>query len=98
MFSNANANTDISSKTHIIQFDHETNYYSVSTDIDTDMDECRAYYIENIKKICLELDNLDDVNKPLRPVTSYSLTDLINIAAKMNILDTHTYDESTKIR
>lgn len=95
MFSNANANTDISSKTHIIQFDHETNYYSVSTDIDTDMDECRAYYIENIKKTCLELDNLDDVNKPLRPVTSYSLTDLINIAAKMNILDTHTYDEST---
>jgi hypothetical protein len=59
------------------------------------MNECRAYYIENIKKTCLELDNLDDVNKPLRPVTSYSLTDLINIAAKMNILDTHTYDEST---
>jgi hypothetical protein len=60
------------------------------------MDECSAYYIENIKKTCLELDNLDDVNKPLRPITSYSLTDLINIAAKMNILDTHTYDESTK--
>jgi len=42
MFSNANANTDISSKTQIIQFDHETNFYSVSTDIVTDMDECRA--------------------------------------------------------
>lgn len=91
MFSNANANTDVNSKVYIIKFNPEINYYSVSIDID--MDECRAYYIENIKKTCLELDNLDDVNKPLRPITSYSLTDLINIAAKMNILD--TYDEST---
>jgi hypothetical protein len=93
MFSNTNANADINSKVYIIKFNPEINYYSVSTDIDVDMDECRAYYIENIKKTCLELDNLDDVNKPLRPITSYSLTDLINIAAKMNILD--TYDEST---
>jgi hypothetical protein len=99
MFSNANANTDISSKIHIIQFDHETNYYSVFTDTytdtDADMNECKIKYIENIKKTCLELDNLDDVNKPLRPITTYSLTDLVNIAAKMNIQDSHTYDEST---
>ena len=91
MFSNANTNTntntDISSKIHIIQFTPETNYYSVSIDIDTD--ESRIEYIENIKKTCLELDNLDDVNKPLRAISSYSLTELINIAAKMNITNIH---------
>jgi hypothetical protein len=91
----ADASADVKSKVYIIKFNPEINYYSVSADIDIDMDmdKCRSYYIENIKKTCLELDNLDDVNKPLRPITSYSLTDLINIAAKMNILD--TYDEST---
>jgi hypothetical protein len=91
MFSNANTNTDtntdISSKIHIIQFTPETNYYSVSIYIDTD--ESRIEYIENIKKTCLELDNLDDVNKPLRAISSYSLTELINIAAKMNITNIH---------
>jgi hypothetical protein len=58
-------------------------------------------YITNIKKTCLELNNLDDVNKPLRPISSYSLTDLINIAAKMNILDVHmntNIEENKKVK
>jgi len=94
MFTDVNADTNPNSKIYTIQFNPDTNYYSVCVD----MDEGRAEYIENIKKTCLELDNLEDVNKPLRPITTYSLTDLINIASKMNILDTHThthtYDES----
>jgi hypothetical protein len=86
MFANTNA------KIYVIQFNPEINYYSVSID----MHENRVEYIENIKKTCLELNNLDDVNKPLRSITSYSLTELVNIAAKMNILDTHIYDETMK--
>ena len=87
----ANTNTNASSKVYIIQFDPDINYYSIC------LDEGKTKiieYIENIKKTCLKLENLDDVNKPLRPITTYSLTDLVNIAAKMNILDTHILDES----
>ena len=87
MFANTTA------KIHIIKFNPDTNYYSVCV-VDTDTNESREEYIENIKKTCLKLDNLDDVNKPLRPITTYSLTDLVNIAAKMNIIDTHILDES----
>lgn len=87
----ANTNTNASSKVYIIQFDPDINYYSIC------LDEGKTKiieYIENIKKTCLKLENLDDVNKPLRPITSYSQTDLVNIAAKMNIPDTRILDES----
>ena len=89
MFADTNANDN--SKVYIIHFDPDINYYSVC------LDEGKTKiieYIENIKKTCLELENLDDVNKPLRPITSYSQTDLVNIAAKMNIPDTRILDES----
>ena len=90
MYSNKNALEDTNAKIHVIRFNPETNYYSVSTNVDdVDVYKMQQEYIENIKKTCLELENLDDVNKPLRPISSYSLTDLINIAAKMNILDVH---------
>lgn len=91
MFANTNTNTNASSKVYIIQFDPDINYYSIC------LDEGKTKiieYIENIKKTCLKLENLDDVNKPLRPITSYSQTDLVNIAAKMNIPDTRILDES----
>ena len=95
MFGNTNAFADANAKIHIIQFNPETNYYSVSTNVDeVDMYKMQQEYIINIKKTCLKLDNLDDVNKPLRPITFYSLTDLINIAAKMNILDVHMNTDS----
>lgn len=108
MFANANADTDIAAKIHIIKFNPETNYYSVCSSMDMGEGEGEGEsqgqgktkileYIKNSKKSCLELDNLDDVNKPLRPITSYSLTDLINIATKMNILDTHIHDESVAL-
>jgi hypothetical protein len=104
MFSNASVNatadsdTNTTAKIHIIKFNPETNYYSVCSSLDEGEAECEGKtkileYIKNSRKTCLELDNLDDVNKPLRPVTTYSLTDLVNIAAKMNILDTHIHDE-----
>jgi hypothetical protein len=102
MFANTNALTDTNAKIHIIQFNPETNYYSVSTNVDeVDMYKMQQEYIINIKKTCLKLDNLDDVNKPLRPITFYSLTDLINIAAKMNILDVHmntNIEENKKVK
>lgn len=94
----ANANTDTNAKIYIIKFNPETNYYSVSVGADADADadadaidihKMQQEYMNNIKKTCLELDNLDNVNKPLRPITSYSLPDLMHIAAKMNILDVH---------
>ena len=91
------ANTNTGSKIYIIQFDPDINYYSVCLGVGLDEGEGEPKiieYIENIKKTCLELENLDDVNKPLRPITSYSQTDLVNIAAKMNILDTRILDES----
>lgn len=102
MFSNASAdaesdtNTNTNAKIHIIKFNPETNYYSVCSSLDDDEGKTKILeYIKNSRKTCLELDNLDDVNKPLRPITTYSLTDLVNIAAKMNILDTHILDESS---
>lgn len=99
MFSNATADSDTNTTTkiHIIKFNPETNYYSVCSSLDEGEGEGKTKileYIKNSRKTCLELDNLDDVNKPLRPITTYSLTDLVNIAAKMNILDTHILDES----
>jgi len=103
MFSNANKYDYTTAKIHVIKFNPETNYYSVSTDTDTDESK-KEYieYIENIKKMSLELDNLDDVNKPLRPITSYSLSDLINIAARMNIENTHIQkdygDKNNKVK
>ena len=98
MFSNANKYDYTTAKIHVIKFNPETNYYSVYTDTDTDKSK-KEYieYIENIKKMSLELDNLDDVNKPLRPITSYSLSDLINIAARMNIQNTHIQKEDDNI-
>ena len=102
MYSNKNANTDTNAKIYIIQFNPETNYYSLSTNVDeVDIYKMQQEYITNIKKTCLELNNLDDVNKPLRPISSYSLTDLINIAAKMNILDVHmntNIEENKKVK
>jgi hypothetical protein len=102
MFSNASADSDTNTtaKIHIIKFNPETNYYSVCSSLDEGEAEGKGKtkileYIKNSRKTCLELDNLDDVNKPLRPITTYSLTDLVNIAAKMNILDTHILDESS---
>ena len=102
MFSNASADSDTNAtaKIHIIKFNPETNYYSVCSSLDEGEAEGKGKtkileYIKNSRKTCLELDNLDDVNKPLRPITTYSLTDLVNIAAKMNILDTHILDESS---
>jgi len=101
MFANTNANDN--SKVYIIRFDPDINYYSVCLGVGLDegpdegLDEGKTKiieYIENIKKTCLKLENLDDVNKPLRPITSYSQTDLVNIAAKMNIPDTRILDES----
>ena len=100
MFSNASADseTNATAKIHIITFNPETNYYSVCLSLDEGEGEGKGKtkileYIKNGIKTCLELDNLDDVNKPLRPITTYSLTDLVNIAGKMNILDTHIHDE-----
>jgi hypothetical protein len=104
MFSNSSADaesdTNTTAKIHIIKFNPETNYYSVCSSLDEGEAEGKGKtkileYIKNSRKTCLELDNLDDVNKPLRPITTYSLTDLVNIAAKMNILDTHIHDESS---
>jgi hypothetical protein len=100
MFANSNTDTDTTAKIHIIKFNPETNYYSVCSSMDEGESEGKTKileYIKNSKKSCLELDNLDDVNKPLRSITSYSLTDLINIAAKMNILDMHIHDESVAV-
>ena len=91
----ANTNTNASSKVYIIQFDPDINYYSICLGVGLDEGKTQIIeYIENIKKTCLKLENLDDVNKPLRPITSYSQTDLVNIAAKMNIPDTRILDES----
>jgi hypothetical protein len=96
MFANSNTDTDTdtTAKIHIIKFNPETNYYSVCSTMDEGEGKTKILeYIKDSRKTCLELDNLDDVNKPLRPITTYSLTDLVNIAAKMNILDMHIHDE-----
>ena len=70
---------------HIIKYNAETNNYSICLPVDINATETlskHSEYIEKTKEKYWKLDNLD---KPLRPVTVYSVQDLVNICSKLEI-------------
>ena len=70
---------------HIVRYNVETNNYSICLPVDTGATKTlkeHSEYIENIKEKYWKLDNLE---KPLRPVTVYSVYDLTTICLKLDI-------------
>ena len=70
---------------HIVTYNAETNNYSICLPVDTSATETfskHSEYIEKIKETYWKLDNLE---KPLRPITTYSVHDLTTICSKLEI-------------
>ena len=77
--------TNIEKPIHIIIYNAETNNFSIRLPVDMHAKETlieHTEYMEKIKESYWELDNLE---KPLRPITVYSVNDLINICSKLEI-------------
>ena len=74
--------------TNIIRYNPETHNYSVCLDSGTGMSNgvtttpTVCEYIEKIKENNLRIDNLE---KPIRTITSYSIAELVNICNKLDI-------------
>ena len=67
---------------HIIRYNAETNNYSVGVSNSTERLELYREYMEKIKASYWKLDNLE---KPIRAITSYSMGDLTTICTKLDI-------------
>ena len=70
---------------HIIIYNSETHNFSIRLPVDMHATETlteHTEYMEKIKETYWKLDNLE---KPLRPITVYSVNDLINICSKLEI-------------
>jgi len=77
--------TNIEKPIHIIIYNAETNNFSIRLPVDMQATETlteHTEYMEKIKETYWKLDNLE---KPLRPITVYSVNDLINICSKLEI-------------
>jgi len=79
--------TNIDKPIHVIKYNNDTNNYSVGLHINTNITEKKTLidylpYIEKIKSSFLKLDNLD---KPLKAITTYSVGDLVKICEKLDI-------------
>ena len=79
--------TNIDKPIHVIKYNNDTNNYSLGLHIDTNITEKKMLidylpYIEQIKSSFLKLDNLD---KPLKAITTYSVGDLVKICEKLDI-------------
>ena len=74
--------TNIEKPIHIIIYNAETNNFSIRLPVDMHAKETLTEYMEKIKETYWKLDNLE---KPLRPITVYSVNDLINICSKLEI-------------
>jgi hypothetical protein len=71
-------NVNVEKPTHVIRYNPETHNYSVS--VITTPAVCE--YIEKIKETHLKIDNLE---KPIRTITSYSIAELVDICNKLDI-------------
>jgi hypothetical protein len=76
--------TNIEKATYIIKYNNESNNYSIAipNDTNTEIPNEHKEYIEDIKLKYWKLDNLE---KPLRSITTYSVNDLLNICSKLDI-------------
>ena len=77
--------SSIEKPVHIVKYKAETNNYSICLPVNINATETlskHSEYIEKIKETYWKLDNLE---KPLRPNTTYSVHDLITICSKLEI-------------
>jgi hypothetical protein len=77
--------SNIEKPVHIIKYNAETNNYSIRLPVDTTASETfskHSEYIEKIKETYWKLDNLE---KPLRAITAYSVCELTTICSKLEI-------------
>jgi hypothetical protein len=70
---------------HIIKYNAETNNYSICLPVDINATETLSKHSDYIEKIKEKYWKLDSLDKPLRPVTVYSVQDLVNICSKLDI-------------
>ena len=70
---------------HIIKYNAETNNYSICLPVDIKATETLSKHSEYIEKTKEKYWKLDNLEKPLRPITVYSVNDLINICSKLEI-------------
>ena len=73
--------TNIDKPMHIVKYNCDTNNYSVALPVNVNVTEHQSY-IEKIKSSFLKLDNLD---KPIRGIATYSVGDLVKICEKLDI-------------
>lgn len=77
--------TNIEKPIHIIIYNAETNNFSIRLPVDMQATETLTEHIEYMEKIKETYWKLDNLEKPLRPITVYSVNDLINICSKLEI-------------
>ena len=70
---------------HIIKYNAETNNYSICLPVDINATETLSKHSEYIEKTKEKYWKLDSLDKPLRPVTAYSVQDLVNICSKLDV-------------
>lgn len=70
---------------HIISYNAETNNFSIRLPVDMHATETLTEHIEYMEKIKETYWKLDNLEKPLRPITVYSVNDLINICSKLDV-------------
>jgi len=77
--------SNIEKPVHIIKYNAETNNYSIRLPVDTSASETFGEHSEYIEKIKEKYWKLDSLDKPLRPITVYSVQDLSDICCKLEI-------------
>jgi hypothetical protein len=87
--------SDIKKPVHIVKYNAETNNYSIRLPVDTSATETLSKHSEYIEKIKETYWKLDSLEKPLRPITAYSVHDLTTICSKLEI-DVDFICETTK--
>jgi len=87
--------SDIKKPVHIVKYNAETNNYSIRLPVDTSATETLSKHSEYIEKIKETYWKLDSIEKPLRPITAYSVNDLTTICSKLDI-DVDFICETTK--
>jgi hypothetical protein len=70
---------------HIIKYNAETNNYSICLPVDINATETLSKHSDYIEKTKEKYWKLDSIDKPLRPVTVYSVQELVNICSKLDI-------------
>ena len=77
--------SNIEKPIHIIKYNAETNNYSICLPVDINATETLSKHSDYIEKTKEKYWKLDSLDKPLRPVTVYSVQDLANICSKLDI-------------